>query len=189
MGLANPSNASNSCSVVQSEHTGVAGGQSSSRMASTWTENRKEVVFASILFFVGLAALYPALKLANSTDSTYETESSKSMAISPNRWVSFPFEDSQRLTHDTRLFRFLIGSNISLGLRPGSHLLTRAEIGAIGGGRPEKVVRAYIPVSDPHAKGYFDLLVKVYPEGMMSRHIAQLNPGDTLDMRGWRATV
>lgn len=69
MGLANPSNASNSCSVVQSEHTGVAGGQSSSRMASTWTENRKEVVFASILFFVGLAALYPALKLAVSNYS------------------------------------------------------------------------------------------------------------------------
>ena len=69
MGLANASNASNSCSVVQNEHTGVAGGESSSRMASNWTENRKEVVFASILFFVGLAALYPALKLAVSNCS------------------------------------------------------------------------------------------------------------------------
>ncbi|XP_060667425.1 uncharacterized protein LOC107420910 isoform X2 [Ziziphus jujuba] len=33
----------------------------------------------------------------------------------------------------------------------------------------------YTPISDPDAKGYFDLLIKVYPEGKMSQHFASLN--------------
>ncbi|MCD7468125.1 hypothetical protein HAX54_005937 [Datura stramonium] len=42
----------------------------------------------------------------------------------------------------------------------------------------------YTPISDPKAKGYFDLLIKVYPEGKMSQHFARLKPGDILEVKG-----
>ncbi|XP_060213767.1 NADH-cytochrome b5 reductase-like protein isoform X3 [Lycium barbarum] len=43
---------------------------------------------------------------------------------------------------------------------------------------------SYTPISDPEANGYFDLLIKVYPEGKMSQHFASLKPGDVLAVKG-----
>jgi len=39
-------------------------------------------------------------------------------------------------------------------------------------------------VTQPDVEGYFDLLVKVYPTGNMSKHIGSLKPGDTLEVKG-----
>ncbi|XP_022864232.1 NADH-cytochrome b5 reductase-like protein [Olea europaea var. sylvestris] len=48
----------------------------------------------------------------------------------------------------------------------------------------ELVLFSYTPISDPDAKGYFDLLIKVYPEGKMSQHFASLKPGDFVEVKG-----
>jgi len=50
------------------------------------------------------------------------------------------------------------------------------------GGKP--VVRPYTPISAPDARGHFDLLVKAYPNGVMSKHFASLKVGDTLECKG-----
>ncbi|KAJ7978887.1 NADH-cytochrome b5 reductase [Quillaja saponaria] len=42
----------------------------------------------------------------------------------------------------------------------------------------------YTPISDPDSNGYFDLLIKVYPEGKMSQHFASLKPGDAVEVKG-----
>ncbi|KAH7546426.1 hypothetical protein FEM48_Zijuj01G0199600 [Ziziphus jujuba var. spinosa] len=42
----------------------------------------------------------------------------------------------------------------------------------------------YATISDPDAKGYFDLLIKVYPEGKMSQHFASLKPGNVVEVKG-----
>ncbi|KAG6772521.1 hypothetical protein POTOM_023934 [Populus tomentosa] len=42
----------------------------------------------------------------------------------------------------------------------------------------------YTPISDPDSKGYFDLLIKVYPEGKMSQHFATLKSGDVVEVKG-----
>ncbi|KAJ0040005.1 hypothetical protein Pint_27180 [Pistacia integerrima] len=39
-------------------------------------------------------------------------------------------------------------------------------------------------LSDPDSKGYFDLLIKVYPEGKMSQHFASLKPEDVVEVKG-----
>jgi cytochrome-b5 reductase len=64
------------------------------------------------------------------------------------------------------------------------HFLHRAVLTTTGSGRSYSIIRPYTPISDPNAKGYCDLMVKFYPEGIMSRHIAQLKPGDTLEVNG-----
>ncbi|CAH2072314.1 unnamed protein product [Thlaspi arvense] len=51
-------------------------------------------------------------------------------------------------------------------------------------GKTKYVTRPYTPISDPEAKGYFDLLIKVYPDGKMSQHFASLKPGDVLEVKG-----
>lgn len=56
----------------------------------------------------------------------------------------------------------------------------RAPIGSEkedGSGR-KFVIRPYTPCSQPDAKGHFDMVIKVYPNGNMSKHIGamQVNP-------------
>lgn len=44
--------------------------------------------------------------------------------------------------------------------------------------------RAYSPTSAPSREGSFDITVKVYPDGVMSRAIGALKPGDTVNVLG-----
>ena len=51
----------------------------------------------------------------------------------------------------------------------------RAPIGSENeDGSKKFVIRPYTPTSVKDAKGYFDLVVKVYPEGKMSKHIGDM---------------
>jgi len=58
--------------------------------------------------------------------------------------------------------------------------VVKAPIGENG----KDVVRPYTPVSDPSDRGFLDLVIKSYPQGVMSQHIANLQPGQTLDFKG-----
>lgn len=45
-------------------------------------------------------------------------------------------------------------------------------------------MRSYTPISGDHQPGYFDLLIKSYPTGNISRHMASLGVGQTIRVRG-----
>jgi hypothetical protein len=45
------------------------------------------------------------------------------------------------------------------------------------------VIRPYTPINQ-HEKGVLNLLIKVYPQGVMSRHIHSLKVGDSLEIKG-----
>lgn len=45
-------------------------------------------------------------------------------------------------------------------------------------------MRSYTPVSGDHQPGYIDLLIKSYPTGNISRHLASLSVGQTIRVRG-----
>ncbi|KAF2582487.1 hypothetical protein F2Q68_00000690 [Brassica cretica] len=93
-------------------------------------------------------------------------------------------QDTATVSHNTKLFRFSFDPSANLGLHVASCLLTRAPLGYNAEGKTKYVVRPYTPISDPEAKGYFDLLIKVYPDGKMSQHFASLKPGDVLEVKG-----
>ncbi|XP_068343020.1 NADH-cytochrome b5 reductase 1-like [Pyrus communis] len=105
-------------------------------------------------------------------------------ALNPDKWVEFKLQDTARVSHNTQLFRFTFDPNAKLGIYVASCLLTRAPLEQDAEGKPKYVIRPYTPISDPDAKGYFDLLIKVYPEGKMSQHFASLKPGDIVEMKG-----
>nr|XP_024924233.1 NADH-cytochrome b5 reductase-like protein isoform X1 [Ziziphus jujuba var. spinosa] len=80
--------------------------------------------------------------------------------------------------------RFSFDHTAKLGLVIVSCLLTRAPLGQVAEGKPKYIVCPYATISDPDAKGYFDLLIKVYPEGKMSQHFASLKPGNVVEVKG-----
>jgi len=100
-------------------------------------------------------------------------------ALNPNEFVPFQLKEKIVLNHDTRIFRFALNPNQKLGLHVASCLVTRTT-GADG----KPLIRPYTPITREDTVGYFDLLVKVYPEGNMSKHIDNLKPGDILEMKG-----
>ncbi|XP_068653215.1 NADH-cytochrome b5 reductase-like protein [Aristolochia californica] len=106
------------------------------------------------------------------------------VALNPEKWIEFKLQDTAKVSHNTHLFRFSFDPSAKLGLDVASCILTRAPLGEDAEGKPKYVIRPYTPISDPDSKGYFDLLIKVYPEGKMSQHFASLKPGDMVEVKG-----
>lgn len=98
--------------------------------------------------------------------------------IRKDGWTPLKLASRRECNHDTRVFRFELAEGQSLDLPVASCVLVRATVGG------EEVVRPYTPVSDATMVGAFELMIKVYAEGRMSRHIDSLAVGDRLDFKG-----
>jgi cytochrome-b5 reductase len=81
-------------------------------------------------------------------------------------------------THDTKTFRFELPADATLDMLPGDFLYVHA---AIDG---KSVKRAYTPSSLPGANGFFDLTVKRYATGVVSKYLHDQQIGDTVLMSG-----
>lgn len=57
-------------------------------------------------------------------------------------------------------------------------------IAAMIAGQPKEVVRSYTPISSDEDQGYFDLLIKSYPTGNISKHVSTLKIGQNLKVKG-----
>lgn len=123
---------------------------------------------------LGALVLLVALVLASTGRSK-----SKPVLADPTQWQHFPLKEIQRISPNTALYRFALPSpDATLGLPIGQHISVQAEIGG------KQIMRSYTPTSSDDDKGHFDLLIKTYPTGNISRHVAELKVGDKLMVRG-----
>eukprot|EP01083_Nonionella_stella_P078134 213638_1 len=99
-------------------------------------------------------------------------------ALSPDEFRPFELVHIDPRTHNTKQFRFKLNEGQVLGLPVASCIVVRAEI------EGETVIRPYTPVSKGDVEGFFELLIKVYPTGTMSKHLFNMQVGDTLDVKG-----
>lgn len=113
----------------------------------------------------------------NFEESAVEAKSHRSL-LNPAEFRHFRVLKVTKVSHNTKLIRFELPAGQSLGLPIGRHISVKAEI------EGNSVIRAYTPTSSPDQRGYFDLLVKCYEFGKMSRHINSLRMGDSLLVRG-----
>ncbi|KAG1465425.1 hypothetical protein G6F46_002091 [Rhizopus delemar] len=65
-----------------------------------------------------------------------------------------------------------------LGLPIGQHISIMAEING------KQISRSYTPTSSDQGKGYFDLVIKSYPTGNISKLMDELKVGDSIGIRG-----
>lgn len=79
------------------------------------------------------------------------------------------------------IYRFGLPSETSiLGLPVGQHI----SLAATPKGAEKEVVRSYTPISSDEDKGFVEFMIKAYPQGNISAHMATLKIGDTMKMRG-----
>lgn len=94
-------------------------------------------------------------------------------------WSSAPLVSKVAINHDTKVFTFGLEDAKPLGLSTCACILAKG--GADGKGEP--FIRPYTPVSTNAMHGAFELMVKIYPEGNMSRHLDSLAVGSTVDFK------
>lgn len=82
-------------------------------------------------------------------------------------------------------YRFKLPTPTSiLGLPIGQHISIAADLPQPDGKPNAQVMRSYTPISGDHQPGYFDLLIKSYPTGNISKYMASLIVGQTIKVRG-----
>ncbi|PSN72185.1 NADH-cytochrome b5 reductase 1 [Corynespora cassiicola Philippines] len=101
--------------------------------------------------------------------------------LKPNEFQEFELKEKTILSHNTAIYRFKLPKPTDiLGLPIGQHISLAATIA----GQPKEVVRSYTPISSDEDQGYFDLLIKSYPTGNISKHVASLMVGQTMKVKG-----
>lgn len=81
-------------------------------------------------------------------------------------------------THDTKTFRFELPADATLDMLPGDFLYLHATLNG------KQIKRAYTPSSLPGTTGFFDLTVKRYETGTISKYLHEQQIGDTVLMSG-----
>jgi len=84
----------------------------------------------------------------------------------------------ETVTHDTKTFRFELPADTTLDMQPGDFLYVHTTLD----GKATK--RAYTPSSLPGAMGFFDLTVKRYAAGIVSKYLHDQQTGNTVLMSG-----
>ena len=123
------------------------------------------------------------------TNLTNTTLTEQKKVLDPAVFQEFPLTEKTVLSHNTAIYRFALPTpNSILGLPIGQHISIAANLD-VKDPKTEtvtnkEVVRSYTPISSDVNPGYFDLLIKSYPTGNISRHLATLNIGDKMKVKG-----
>ncbi|OQS06284.1 NADH-cytochrome b5 reductase [Thraustotheca clavata] len=126
-----------------------------------------------------LGAFLGGAFVASQFTSVASAEGEKHHALSPAEWRSFRVLSNEKLTHNTHLVRFEFPSeNDTSGMKVASFIMAKASVNG------KNVIKPYTPTSAPTQTGFLDLVVKGYPDGALSKHIVELQPGEALDMKG-----
>lgn len=127
------------------------------------------VIFSTLAAIILTAVAVYVLKLNKKSGPVLKTDA----------FTKFPLIEKTRLSHNTCVYRFgLPKSTDRLGLPIGQHI----SIGTTINGK--EVVRSYTPISRDDELGYFDLLIKTYEQGNISRHVDSKVIGDHIEVRG-----
>ncbi|KAF8430209.1 hypothetical protein EV426DRAFT_9653 [Tirmania nivea] len=123
-------------------------------------------------YAAGVAALLMVFKVYRGT--------SRRVLKAGADWQEFELKEKTEISHNVAIYRFALPrKNDILGLPIGQHVSLSATIDG------KEIVRSYTPVSnDAVDRGYFDLLIKSYPTGNISKYVANMKVGETIKARG-----
>ncbi|KAF8041084.1 hypothetical protein BT93_B3109 [Corymbia citriodora subsp. variegata] len=100
--------------------------------------------------------------------------------LDPTKFKEFVLIKKTPISHNTARFRFALPTPTSvLGLPVGQHVLCK---GKDKDGRD--VIGPYAPITLDSDVGYFELIVKMYPQGQLSHHFREMKEGDWLPVKG-----
>ena len=103
----------------------------------------------------------------------------RAKVLDPRQWRPFTLASKEEVApHVYRLIFALLNPDDVLGLPTGQHIALRATI------KGQTVSRSYTPISNNNDLGRIALLIKVYPDGAMTRYLEDMAVGQPIDIRG-----
>ncbi|XP_010931462.1 NADH--cytochrome b5 reductase 1 [Elaeis guineensis] len=100
--------------------------------------------------------------------------------LDPENFRDFKLVDKKQLSHNVAKFQFALPKSTTvLGLPIGQHISCRGK-DSVG----EEVIKPYTPTTLDSDVGYFELVIKMYPQGRMSHHFREMRVGDYLSVKG-----
>jgi len=109
-----------------------------------------------------------------------EKTSPKGSGLSPDEFRQFTLREVHPYNYNTKRYIFNVENLEShSNMIPVSSCVLFKYIGSDG----KPVIRPYTPISSK-AKNELTFLIKEYPQGIMSKHVANLKPGDTIEIKG-----
>lgn len=102
-------------------------------------------------------------------------------SFSKSEFRSFPILNVQSVSHDSKIITCALPSEQHvMGMSVSSLVMVNGEKDADG----KATARPYTPISTDQDKGYFQLLVKGYPTGLVSKYLCSLQAGDSVELKG-----
>ncbi|XWS28454.1 hypothetical protein CRYUN_Cryun25bG0070400 [Craigia yunnanensis] len=100
--------------------------------------------------------------------------------LDPEDFKEFKLVKRTQLSHNVAKFKFALPTPTSvLGLPIGQHISCRGK-----DQHGDDVFKAYTPTTLDSDLGYFELVIKMYPQGRMSHHFREMCEGDYLAVKG-----
>jgi cytochrome-b5 reductase len=101
--------------------------------------------------------------------------------LNPAEFQEFKLQEKKIVSHNVAIYRFALPQETDiLGLPIGQHISLAANIA----GQDKEVVRSYTPISSDNDKGYFEVLIKSYVQGNISKYMSELEVGQTMKVKG-----
>eukprot|EP01129_Flabellula_baltica_P000695 TRINITY_DN10661_c0_g1_i1.p1 TRINITY_DN10661_c0_g1~~TRINITY_DN10661_c0_g1_i1.p1 ORF type:complete len:287 (+),score=51.68 TRINITY_DN10661_c0_g1_i1:49-909(+) len=102
-------------------------------------------------------------------------------SVLSKEWSYFTVQKITQVSHNVKSFRILTESpDVSLGISLGHHI----RVGYIDESEGKVISKPYTPYSPLDQTGYFDVIVKVYPNGRVSGYLHSLKEGDKVLISG-----
>ncbi|KAK3198231.1 hypothetical protein Dsin_021646 [Dipteronia sinensis] len=100
--------------------------------------------------------------------------------LDPENFKEFKLVKRVQLSHNVAKFKFELPTPTSvLGLPIGQHISCRGK-----DSEGAEVIKPYTPTTLDSDVGYFELVIKMYPQGRMSHHFREMRVGDYLAVKG-----
>jgi len=102
-------------------------------------------------------------------------------SFSKSEFRSFPVTDVKSVSHNSKIITCQLPSDKhTMGMTVSSLVMVNGAKDAEG----KATARPYTPISTDSDMGYFQLLVKGYPTGLVSKYLCSLKVGDSVEIQG-----
>lgn len=104
---------------------------------------------------------------------------SKKPVLLADEYQEYELMDKTIISKNTAIYRFRLPYETDqLDIPVGHHLACRVEIGG------EEYVRYYTPINNKYDMGFFDIIVKSYKDGTVSKYFGNLYVGKKVSFKG-----
>ncbi|KAF9645440.1 cytochrome-b5 reductase [Thelephora ganbajun] len=132
----------------------------------------------------GLGA-YAYLNSLNPTPTAQTVKLKETSPLDPTKFVDFELKRVDPYSHNTAVFTFKLNDDEASLLPLTSFVVVKSsDPEGLKDAKGNPVIRPYTPISRSDTPGELALLVKKYENGLASKYIHGLKPGDKLAIKG-----